>query len=361
MKTANPFFLHLLLMVFGVAVAVCGGLQLNFIQANLLSESVYANSVARPAQEAVVDYSLICPITAQDKINYGFETVADHITLNLLPGEKFSIPLQLKNTGYTAWCGDKTYAKIGDLNNDYYLRLSTEDDLVSPIFNDNRISLNTDGVVYSGETGTFVLEGTAPLAKGIYREKLHPVVEGLTHFNDLQVTVDFAVEATPEDYQKLEMLKGRGSTVGFELSDPLRVIVNLNEPKMYVYKGQQLLHEFIVSPGAWDTPTPVGVYSIYNKQELRIGSKYPHYRMPQWVGLKDQYGRFRGYGLHALPYLGEKRENSYFWKEAVSHLGTFVSHGCVRMGDDNAVWLWNLIDPENTTVQIVKGLENVTI
>jgi len=65
------------------------------------------------------------------------------------------------------------------------------------------------------------------------------------------------------------------------------------------------------------------------KNEVRVGAAAPHYVMPYFQRLTAG-----GVGLHALPSLSN--DNGTFWTEAKEHIGTPVSHGCVRMLPEDA-------------------------
>lgn len=321
---------------------------------------VLADDVRQVTEPETIDpIRLICPLTAQDVDNYQFEFMADTVAVNAEPGQAYEVEIQLMNTGATDWCGPQTRSSMGDTSKDYQVKLATSSQPTS------HMTMDTPGVVYRGEVATYTISGVAPTASGIYREYYYPEVSGLEAFRDQQVKVDVRVNPSAQDYAKLPFLRIGGATNQFALNDPLQIVVDLDRvpgrdvPMMYVYKGGAMVNEFVISPGAWRTPTPRGDYTVYNKQDLRIGNKYPHYRMPQWVGLRHADGSFRGFGLHALPYIGEKKEESYFWREAVNHLGTYVSHGCVRMDDDNAVWLWNEIDIDTTKIKVTRNWDPV--
>jgi lipoprotein-anchoring transpeptidase ErfK/SrfK len=57
--------------------------------------------------------------------------------------------------------------------------------------------------------------------------------------------------------------------------------------------------------------------------------------MPYWLGLDD--GRV---GIHELPVW----PNGYV--EGEDHLGTPVSHGCIRLGHESAEFLYNWVEVE---------------
>ena len=96
------------------------------------------------------------------------------------------------------------------------------------------------------------------------------------------------------------------------------VDVDLTLQKLCRVDGANLIDCFIISSGKPGMSTPTGTYSISEKSPRHWSSPYSMW-LPYWQ-------RFYGsYGLHELP-------ETDTWKETSEHLGTPVSHGCVRLG-----------------------------
>ena len=106
--------------------------------------------------------------------------------------------------------------------------------------------------------------------------------------------------------------------------------INLSEQNLYRFEGTNLIATHSVSTGKWSMPTPEGEYAINNKELRAYSQKYELY-MPYWMSFIGS-----GYGIHELPEWADGA------KEGESHLGTPVSHGCVRLGrgDAQAVYDW---------------------
>lgn len=96
--------------------------------------------------------------------------------------------------------------------------------------------------------------------------------------------------------------------------------VNLSEQTMYLFDGKDLKSTYRVSTGKWSMPTPTGEYKIENKTDRAFSNRYGLY-MPWWMGFIGTE-----YGIHELP------EWPNGAKEGESHIGTPVSHGCIRLG-----------------------------
>ncbi len=115
--------------------------------------------------------------------------------------------------------------------------------------------------------------------------------------------------------------------------------VDLSEQKLYQELNGVVIAAHPVSSGKARTPTPVGTFKIMTKSP-RAWSGSAKLWMPYWMGFKGWT-----YGIHELPeWPGGK-------KEGKDHLGTPVSHGCVRIGEGVSKLLYDWT-PIGTTVVI---------
>jgi lipoprotein-anchoring transpeptidase ErfK/SrfK len=105
--------------------------------------------------------------------------------------------------------------------------------------------------------------------------------------------------------------------------------VNLKEQNLYQWEGTNLLNTFKVSTGKWSMPTPTGEFSINGKDPRAYSRKYELY-MPYWMAFIGSE-----YGIHELP------EWANGVKEGEAHLGTPVSHGCIRLGRGSAQTIYD--------------------
>ncbi len=117
--------------------------------------------------------------------------------------------------------------------------------------------------------------------------------------------------------------------------DPVKmrksVKVDLNRQRLGRYLNDILLDEMIISGGVGNT-TPVGQFFINNKHP-RAWSNLAGLWMPNWMAFKGSM-----YGLHALPIWPDGS------KEGLDVLGQPASHGCIRLGDQDAENLYNWIN-----------------
>lgn len=127
-----------------------------------------------------------------------------------------------------------------------------------------------------------------------------------------------------------------------DLSRASRVVVDLSEQRAYVYDGNGALKKVVlVSTGGPGHRTRVGSFLVTSRTRVgRAGGDY-NVRM-------DYFTRFdKGIGFHGIPWRGS-RDN-----RLTTPLGKRgVSHGCVRMADSNARWLFlELKDGDQVVVQ----------
>lgn len=108
--------------------------------------------------------------------------------------------------------------------------------------------------------------------------------------------------------------------------------VNLSEQNLYQFEGANLIAIYRVSTGKWSMPTPEGEYSINNKDPRAYSQEYGLY-MPYWMAFIGSL-----YGIHELP------EWPGGAKEGEGHLGTPVSHGCIRLGRGAAETVYNWVE-----------------
>lgn len=301
--------------------------------------------VAQLAPTESVDTAMArCMYTPPADPQYTAEFISQETRVWAPSGGDFEATLYVKNTGNTAWFGDAS-----GCSGVSFTRLGTakERDRASIFYNQtdirwaqpNRITMIEDRVD-PGEVATFSFSGRAQQTSDIFREYFQPVVEGQAWIERTTSTgyLDVYVgEVNPEVEAKLRYVGNSRQASTLDLSGEPVIDIDISEQKLRFKFGNTLVREFTVSTGTFNTPTPIGSYRILNKQELRIGSRSPHYHMPHWQGFTQW-----GHGLHALPYLAN--DEGTFWEEALDHIGLRVSHGCVRMLDTDAADLYRLTE-----------------
>jgi len=106
-----------------------------------------------------------------------------------------------------------------------------------------------------------------------------------------------------------------------------RIIVDVSDRKLHLLDGDTVVHTYPVGIGKMLTPTPTGDYTIVTKAP-NPGGPFGAY----WLGLSKPH-----YGIHGT--------------NDPSSIGHFVSHGCIRMYNQDVKQLAALV-PIGTWVRI---------
>lgn len=291
----------------------------------------------RPVAEKVS-----CEGVLTDLAAYQGELIARSVNFDAPQNGKFKISLYLKNTGTSPWLSDKAGCSGKPV-----MRLGTakEYDRASNFYNKedsawitkNRIAMKEQRVE-PGEIATFTFSAKTGSEVEIYKEFFQPAVESVGWINSPATTAEIEVRVgnvSDELLYRANIMNHSDKASTFTITGEPTVYVNLTTQKTRISFGDTVVREYTVSTGHYKTPTPPGRFKILQKQDLRIGSKKPHYRMPQFQLLTPS-----GVGFHALPYL--VNDKGTFWKEALSNIGQRVSHGCVRLLPEDAEDLFNI-------------------
>ena len=153
-------------------------------------------------------------------------------------------------------------------------------------------------------------------------ESLDADNDGLSDALELKFKTDANNPDTDNDGYNdgLEVQNGYNPTKGEGAKLEKRIEINLKEQRLAYFLGSVEMGKFPVSSGKKSTPTPKGTYEVGNKSQKAWSRAYGLW-MPYWLGFKGQK-----FGIHELPIW----QSGY--REGASHLGTPVSHGCVRLG-----------------------------
>lgn len=109
------------------------------------------------------------------------------------------------------------------------------------------------------------------------------------------------------------------------------ILVDVEESILYLYQKGELVKTYSCSGGKWSTPSPIGTWTIIQKDTWGEGFG------GRWMGLNVPWGKF---GIHGTldPY----------------SVGWASSHGCIRMNNDEVAELYKIV-PIGTKVTIVNG------
>jgi len=146
----------------------------------------------------------------------------------------------------------------------------------------------------------------------------------------------FQTEAPlPEEWDKdfeTRIEQARKFTVA-KIKDDKYVDINLNIQVLTIFENGKVIDSFLISSGKRGMDTPKGNFKISNKHPRPWSGQYGLY-MPYWMAIVPS-GKF---GIHELP------EWPGGYKEGQDHLGTPVSHGCVRLGIGAANKVYNWVE-----------------
>ena len=113
------------------------------------------------------------------------------------------------------------------------------------------------------------------------------------------------------------------------------MVVSLSKQTITLFEHGRVISIRRVSTGKWSTPTPPGNYKIYNKISVAYSAPF-HLYMENWMAFQPDGSM----GLHGLPFWKLKNGGKLY--EGASHIGTPVSHGCIRqtLADSKTLYEW---------------------
>ncbi|MDP1845638.1 MAG: L,D-transpeptidase family protein [Candidatus Moranbacteria bacterium] len=126
--------------------------------------------------------------------------------------------------------------------------------------------------------------------------------------------------AVPNEAEKAKIAEGK------------YIDINLAKQNLSIFENGKSLGTYRVSTGKRGMATPAGTFKVMSKTGRAYSKKYNLY-MPFWMQFTGA-----GHGIHELP------EWKSGYKEGANHLGTPVSHGCVRLGVGPAKTVYNWSD-----------------
>ncbi len=315
--------------------------------------SMLQQTIAPKPQGEVLGEAVDCEFTEPEKVTTGARIIGTKSLAVVANKEIFQTTVFVSNEGNTPWFSENS----GCGKNYVYLGTDNSRDRSSPFYYKdfifgtgwtapNRIKLDNDRVE-PGEMGTFTFLSQAPEENGMYREFYTPMMEGVTWMDSAKFSLDTKVgdfEWAPVNLDLYKFIQDSTNLLNIDLNGEKSIVVDLSDQRMHVKVGDYTIREFIVSSGSYKHPTPVGETKIFQKQQVRVSGSSPHYIMPKWMAF-----RAGGYGIHALPSLANDR--GVYWREALNHIGTRRSHGCIRLLPADADWMYEFAEI-GTTVKV---------
>ncbi len=223
--------------------------------------------------------------------------------------------------------------------------------IITPVyvFANNKLDSDKDGVPDEDEINIYHTDPLSPDSDNDGYKDWYEINHGFSPLNPAPLKSD-KVDSDNDglsDYKEFEFhanalnpdTDGDGYKDGDEIKagyDPLNknniklaksIEVDLTKQELSYFLGQYRMATTKISSGKAGT-TPKGNFKIQNKS-LKAWSPYGLW-MPYWLGITGQK-----FGIHELPIW----PNGY--REGANHLGTPVSHGCIRLGIGPAKLLYD--------------------
>ncbi len=110
--------------------------------------------------------------------------------------------------------------------------------------------------------------------------------------------------------------------------------VSISQQHLWAYDNGQPIYSFVASTGSGNS-TRVGTFSVLDKIPNAYGATWNIW-MPNWLGI--YWAGTLEDGIHALPILPN---GNRLWS---GYLGTPISYGCVVLGVDESLQLYNWAD-----------------
>ncbi len=244
---------------------------------------------------------------------YSAQLVTTRRKLKMEPGEDTQWKFFVKNTSNIPWfssdsgcknfhvdlVSDKSYGRVNEFH--------TEG--AEGWKNNSMITMDQDRVD-PGEIASFTATATAGLEDDVSKQYFVPVVQDVAQMTDgalaFVVIVGNPEFSASNVREMLAFSFESGTVTNIDLDAPRVIVIDKTEQREYLLLGDQIIKSYLISTGLPGTETPNGLAKILFKQDVRIGSKYPHYIMPGFMGLGFQsHGySFVGYGKHGSPVLG---------------------------------------------------------
>ena len=255
--------------------------------------------------------------------------------------EEFKVKVYVKNAGNTPWFSpdskcEGTRVYLGTTRDDgrFSQFYTSNDNKYTGWATRNKVRMDEGNLrVEPGEIASFTFYAKADSENSIFREYFAPQLDDGTYLKNAEFKVDIYSGENDENDEatrtKLFYAYRSMDIDEIDADGEKSIEVDLSEQKMALKIDNYVVREFKVSSGKSSTPTPKGTFKVMEKNEVRVGAASPHYIMPYFQRLTAG-----GVGLHALPSLGN--DGDTFWTEAKEHIGTPVSHGCVRMLPEDA-------------------------
>lgn len=277
----------------------------------------------------------------------------DYVNLQNIPAismeanETREMTVLIKNTSVDTWGSDViklgTIFHTGDKNRPSIWATDAWE-------SNTRILVSNEKNIKPLQVAEFTFSVTAPSRAGIYQEYFRPLIEYSHWLKGEPIVITFSV----------------GNNDGIVLAEgeakEIRIYRDTQQADMLA--GGIVVATLPVSTGKAGYTTPAGRWRIMNHFEEAYSQAYELY-MGNWMAIVQEGKAYDGYGMHSLAYWktrtplypdGTIKDGRLYTGnrvyEDVEHLGTPMSHGCIRFGIEEVKVLYNWAE-NDTLVTIV--------
>ena len=113
--------------------------------------------------------------------------------------------------------------------------------------------------------------------------------------------------------------------------------------RVYVHEGETVLRTFPCSGGTEETPSLLGCYHLQERGEQFYSARWQE-GARYWIRIQNQFL------FHSIP----RRKDGTVIQEEADKIGLPASHGCIRLRDEDALWLYQNV-PDGTMVILRPG------
>ena len=144
---------------------------------------------------------------------------------------------------------------------------------------------------------------------------------------------------------RISIANGRRPRVAQPINrSDIQVVVQLDERKVEVYKKGEIIKEYLIAIGQADWETPEGSFSIIQKSE------YPIWQHPI-TGEIVPVGKANPLGSRWIGFFSSSDgEIGFHGTNEESLIGEAISHGCIRMLNEDIEDLYTYVDIGTTVI-----------
>ena len=126
-------------------------------------------------------------------------------------------------------------------------------------------------------------------------------------------------------------------TVGAQAAASSRIVLSLQQRRLYLYRSDMLVGSYPVAVGTAETPTPEGKFSV---SQMIVN---PAWQSP-WTGEVHPSGPDSALGLRWIEFASNQEGSfGFHGTPTLDSIGKAASNGCVRMRNEDVVALFEQV------------------